>query len=58
MAKTLPSNARAGLCSIMPGQGAKILHALAPKKTQNMKQKQFVMNSVKTLKIVHVKNNF
>ena len=32
MAKTVPSNARSGLCSIMPGQGAKILHALGPKK--------------------------
>ena len=43
--KTLPSNEEdAGL---IPGQGAKILHALGPKK-QNKKQKQYVTNSIKT----------
>ena len=38
MVKTLPSNAR---CSgLLPGQGAKVLHAPWPK-NQNIKQKQY-----------------
>ena len=38
MVKTLPSNA--GGAGSIPGQGAKIPHALGPKK-QNIKQKQY-----------------
>ena len=52
MVRTSPSNA-VGIGSI-PGQGAEILHAFWPK-DQNMKQKQYVTNSIKTLKIVHIK---
>ena len=52
MVKTLPSNAR-GSGSI-PGRGAKIPHPSGPK-NQNIKQKQYVANSIKTLKMVHVK---
>ena len=52
MVKTSPSNAE-GVGSI-PGRGAKIPHASWPK-NQNIKRKQFVTNSIKTLKIVHIK---
>ena len=45
--KTLPSSAGGG--GSIPGQGAEIPHASWPK-TQNIKQKQIVINSVKTLK--------
>ena len=38
MVKTLPSNARGE--GLMPGQGARIPHALWPKKTEH-KQKKF-----------------
>ena len=38
MDKTLPSNAAGA--SLIPGQGAKILHASGPK-NQNIKQKQY-----------------
>ena len=38
MVKTLPSNA--GDAGLIPGQGAKIPHALRPK-NQNIKQKQY-----------------
>ena len=57
VAKTLPSNAR-GIC--VQSSLVRELRFYMPcdQKTQNVKQKQFVMNSVKTLKIVHVENNF
>ena len=45
--KTLPSNA--GDVGLIPGLRAKILHASWPK-SQNIKQKQNVTNSIKTLK--------
>ena len=45
--KTLPSSAGGG--GSIPGQGAEIPHASRPK-TQNIKQKQTVTNSIKTLK--------
>lgn len=45
---TLPSNV-AGAGSI-PGQGVKIPHALGPK-ILNVKYKQYVTNSIKSLKI-------
>ena len=50
--KISPSNAR-GTGSI-PGWGAKIPHVSWPK-NQNVKQKQIVTNSVKTLKMVRIK---
>ena len=52
MVKTSPSNA--GGAGSIPGRGGKILHASWPK-NQNMKQKQYLTNSIKTLKMVHVK---
>ena len=52
MVKTLPSNA-GGVGSI-PGQGAKIPHASQPK-NQNIIQSNIVTNSVKNLKVVHIK---
>ena len=51
MAKTLPS--KAGGVGSIPGQGAKIQHASWPKDRDNI-----VKNSVKTLKMVHIKKNF
>ena len=51
--KTSPSNAE-GVGSIS-GQGAKIPHASQPK-NQNIKQNS-VTNSIKTLKMVHIKQN-
>ena len=50
--KTSLSSAR-GTDSIS-GQGAKIPHALGPKKTKN-KTSNIVTNSIKTLKMVHIK---
>ena len=58
MVKTSPSKAE-GVGSI-PGQGAKISHGLGPK-TQNIKKKKsqprsnIAINSIKTLKMVHMK---
>ena len=46
--KTLPFNVKGE--SSIPGWGAKILHALWLK-NQNMKQKQYCTNSIKTLKV-------
>ena len=51
MAKTLPS--KAGGVGSIPGQGAKIQHASWPKDRDNI-----VKNSVKTLKMVHIKKKF
>ena len=53
MVKTSPSNA--GDVGSIPDQEAKIPHALWPKH-QNIKRKQYVMNPIKTLKMVHIKN--
>ena len=51
MIKTFLSNA--GHTSSIPGQVAKIPHALKPK-NQNIKQKQYC-NKFNTLKMVHIK---
>ena len=52
--KTSPSNA--GVMDSIPGQGAKIPHASQPK-DQNIKNRSNVVtNSVKSLKMVHIKN--
>ena len=55
MVKISPSNA-GGMASI-PGWGAKILHDLWPKQQNLIKKKRsnIVTNSIKTLKIVHIK---
>ena len=50
MVKTSPSNT-GGVGSI-PGQGAKIPHASWPK---NQNRSNIVTNSIKTLKMVHIK---
>ena len=39
---------------LIPGQGNKIPHALLPK-NQDIKQKQYCTNSIKTLEMVHIK---
>ena len=41
----------------IPGPGAEILHALKPRNQSIKKKKKFVTNSVKTLKMVHIKKN-
>jgi len=56
--KTSPSNT--GDACLIPGQGAKILHAFRPKKkkvpkTKNPNRNIIVKNSIKTLKVVHIK---
>ena len=51
MVKTLPSNA--GGAGSIPGQGAMIPHASWPMSNRN----SIVMNSVKTLKMVHILKN-
>ena len=61
MVKNLPSNARSVGLSL--SQGAKISHALGPKNktttTKNpVKQRNIVTNSMKTLKLVHIKKIF
>ena len=48
--KTSPSNA--GGVGLIPGQGAKIPHALGPK-NQNIKQKQYCNKFNKDFKLVH-----
>ena len=52
--KTLPSNA--GSTGLLPGQGAKILQASHPKNQKH--RSNIVTNSVKTFKMVHIKNIF
>ena len=52
--KTLPSNA--GGASSIPGWGAKILHASQPK-NQSIRQEQYCKNSIRTLKMVHIKKS-
>ena len=54
MVKTSPSGA--GDAGSISGLGAKIPHALQPK-NQNIKQSNFVTNSIKTLKMVYIKKN-
>ena len=53
MVKTSPSNVE-GMGSI-PGGGAKIPHASQPK---NQNRSNVVTNSIKTLKMVHIKKIF
>ena len=55
MVKTSPS--RAGDAGSISGLGAKIPHALQPK-NQNIKQSNFVTNSIKTLKMVYIKKKY
>ena len=50
--KTLPSNAAD--TGSAPSPGAKIPHASQSKK-QNIRQKQYCNNSIKTLKVAHIK---
>ena len=52
MVKTSPSNA-----GLIPGQAAKIPHTSWPK-NQNMNRSNIVTDSVKTLKMVHIKKIF
>ena len=52
MVKTSPSNA--GGAGSITGPGAKIPHASQPK-NQNIIQSNIVTNSVKNLKVVHIK---
>ena len=50
--KTLPSSA--GDAGSIPGWGAKLPHA-SGSKNQNIKRSNIVTNSIKTLKMVHIK---
>ena len=49
--RTLPSNS--GSKGSIPGKGAKIHHASQPK---NKTESNIVTNSIKNLKMVHIKN--
>ena len=51
--KTSPSNA--GGAGSIPGRGAKISHASWPKKPNHKNKNNIVTNSIKTLKMVHIK---
>ena len=53
MLKTWPSNARG--VGLIPGQGAKILHTSWPR-NQNQNRSNIVTNSIKTLKMVHIRS--
>ena len=53
--KTSPSNA--GSAGSIPGWGAKIPHALQPKNQKTENRSSIVTNSIKTLKMVHIKKN-
>ena len=54
--KTAPSNAGgAGSIPAIPGRGAKIPHAWQPKNQNINNKSNIVTNSIKTLKMVHVK---
>ena len=44
----------AGDAGLIPGQGAKILHASQPK-NQNIKQKQYCNEFNKAFKVIHLK---
>ena len=50
---TLPSNA--GDVGLIPGGGAKIPHALGPKNQNMNNRSKIVINSIKTLQMVHIK---
>ena len=52
MVKTSPSNV-----GVIPGQAAKTPHASWPK-NQNMNRSNIVTDSIKTLKMVHIKKIF
>ena len=54
LVKISPSSAESGC--LIPGHATKIPHASGPK--TKAKQKQVVTNSIKTLKIVHIKKTF
>ena len=54
MVKTLPSNA--GGTRLIPGRGAGIPHVSQPK-NQNINRSNIVTNSIKMLKIIHIKKN-
>ena len=47
------TSSNAGGADLIPGQGAKMPHASWPKK-----QKQYIVNSIKTIKMVHTKKTF
>ena len=49
------STSNAGSAYLIPGPGAEIPHALGPK-TQNIKRNDTVTNSIKTSKVIHIKN--
>ena len=53
MVKTLPS--KAGGMGSIPGGGPKMPHALGPKKPKTQNRSNIVTNSIKTLKMVHIK---
>ena len=56
MVETLPSRAEGA--GLVPAQGAKILNASQPKnKHKKKKRNNTVTNSIKTLKMVHIKKN-
>lgn len=56
MFRILPSSARG--VDLTPFQGTKVSsHMPCGQKTQNMKQKNIVTNSIKNLKMVHIKGN-
>ena len=55
MVKTSPSNA--GGASSIPGQGAKIPHALQPKNQTHKQQKQHCNKFNREFKMVHIKKN-
>ena len=54
MAKTSAFNA--GAVGSIPGRGAKIPYALWPKKHKTSNENNIVINSIKTFKMVQVKN--
>ena len=55
MVRTVSSNA--GGAGLTRGQGAKFSHCLMVKKTKHKTDPILLTNSVKTLKIVHIKKN-
>ena len=53
LVKTLPSNA---VCVVLiSGGGTKIPHALQPKNPKYKTETNILINSIKTIKIVHIK---
>ena len=54
MVRTFPSNAES--MSSIPGQGVRIPHASWPKNQSIKNRSSIVTNSIKTLKMVHIKN--